>query len=161
MKKALNKLGDIRSSTSFNSRDPRSPLSFTCVTEEVANAQKKSLDYYTLDVDKAYCPLGFDGRPMRRYSERKNPHWFHGDRHGHSYIGLSLPKVTKRLKAALPDPPPTPTGGHMNTSQKQTLVTSEEQQEGRVRRAAPSSTTVEKQVIKGSKAVVGNPRLPF
>ncbi|KAF8450896.1 hypothetical protein L210DRAFT_3308648, partial [Boletus edulis BED1] len=85
---ALQKLAELVGDPSIAHRNPRSLLSFSCVTPEVAKSQLESLRFYSKDIDKTYCPLGRDGRPIRKYSERKQSyHWFHGDSRGISHVG--------------------------------------------------------------------------
>ncbi|KAG1847536.1 alpha/beta-hydrolase [Suillus subalutaceus] len=87
-KVALSKLAEFIGIPSIAQRDPRSPLSFSCVKTDVAKSQLENLMSYARDLNNAYCPLGTDGRPLRKYSERKKEaHWFQGDKHGNSYIG--------------------------------------------------------------------------
>jgi hypothetical protein len=113
---ALQTLSEIVGDSSIAHRNPRSSLSFSCVTPEVAKSQLESLRFYSKDIDKTYCPLGRDGRPIRkydkvlfrlkrtrflhhayRYSERKLAHhWFHGDNRGISHVG----KCARRIYAA-------------------------------------------------------------
>lgn len=113
-KMALRTLADLVGDSSYATRDPYSSLSFSCVSPEVAQSQLDNLRFYWKDIDKAFCPLGRDGRPMRksvlfffiyicrwlmwelpiRYSERKQSHWFHGDHRGMSQVGAwSLPSL--------------------------------------------------------------------
>lgn len=102
---ALQTLSELVGDPSIAHRNPRSSLSFSCVTPEVAKSQLENLKFYSKDLDKTYCPLGRDGRPIRkygtvsyltndtlltssRYSERKQyRHWFHGDSRGMSRVG--------------------------------------------------------------------------
>lgn len=103
---ALQTLSELVGDPSIAHRNPKSVLSFSCVTPEVAKSQLESLKFYARDIDKTYCPLGRDGRPIRkyetisfypqitpflhhdRYSERKLAlHWFHGDSRGISHVG--------------------------------------------------------------------------
>jgi len=110
-KTALRTLADLVGDPNYAVRDPHSTLSFSCISPEVAQSQLDNLKFYWKDIDKAFCPLGRDGRPMRksvafffhllcrrlmwvlpiRYSERKQSHWFHGDHHGMSQVGAWSP----------------------------------------------------------------------
>lgn len=63
---ALQTLAELVGDPSIAHRNPRSLLSFSCVTPEVAKSQQESLKFYAKDIDKTYCPLGRDGRPIRR-----------------------------------------------------------------------------------------------
>lgn len=65
-KLALAKLAEFVGIPSIAQRDPRSPLSFSCVKADVAKSQLENLMFYAKDLDKAYCPLGRDGRPLRK-----------------------------------------------------------------------------------------------
>ena len=110
---ALQTLSELVGDPSIAHRNPRSSLSFSCVTPEVAKSQLESLRFYSKDIDKTYCPLGRDGRPIRkynkvsfrpkmtrflhydyRYSERKlSYHWFHGDNRGISHVGKCARRI--------------------------------------------------------------------
>jgi hypothetical protein len=68
---ALSKLAEFVGDPSIARRDPRSPLSFSCVKPDVAKSQLQNLQFYAKDLHNAYCPLGRDGRPMR-----KSAPWF-------------------------------------------------------------------------------------
>lgn len=64
---ALQTLSELVGDPSIAHRNPRSLLSFSCVTPEVAKSQLESFKFYAKDIDKTYCPLGRDGRPIRKY----------------------------------------------------------------------------------------------
>lgn len=64
---ALQTLSELVGDPSITHRNPKSLLSFSCVTPEVAKSQLESLKFYSRDLDKIYCPLGRDGRPIRKY----------------------------------------------------------------------------------------------
>lgn len=64
---ALQTLSELVGDPSVAHRNPRSQLSFSCVTPEVAKSQLESLKFYAKDIDKTYSPLGRDGRPIRKY----------------------------------------------------------------------------------------------
>lgn len=64
---ALQTLSEFIGDPSIAHRNPGSLLSFSCVTSEVAKSQLESLRFYSKDIDKTYCPLGRDGRPIRKY----------------------------------------------------------------------------------------------
>lgn len=106
MKVALHKLADIMEDPGFSSRDPMSPLSFSCLPPDIAKSQEDALIMYRKGQCRAFSPIGIDGRPPRkwvvffyglvgllnprhqRYSERwQERHWFHGERDGLSYAG--------------------------------------------------------------------------
>jgi pimeloyl-ACP methyl ester carboxylesterase len=165
---ALQTLSEIVGDSSIAHRNPRSSLSFSCVTPEVAKSQLESLRFYSKDIDKTYCPLGRDGRPIRKYSERKLAHhWFHGDNRGISHVG----KCARRIYAAnlciftdpevliaarqniRPSSPVRPLDGSL-TANGIDLVTEAVRQDGRMRRTTVNSTSVEKHILKGSMSKV-------
>ncbi|KAH7888088.1 alpha/beta-hydrolase [Phlebopus sp. FC_14] len=143
---ALRTLSELVGDPSIARRDPRSVLSFSCVTPEVAQSQLVNLKVYAKNVDKAYCPLGRDGRPMRKYSERKHLHWFHGDNRGISHVGAGRRLNTERS-------PERVLSGSL-TANGTDLVTEDIAQDGRMRRTTFNTSSVDKQVIKGSMAKV-------
>ena len=123
-KLALQTLSELVGDPSIAHRDPRSSLSFSCVTPETARSQLESLRFYSKDIDKTYCPLGRDGRPIRkydkvtfrpkitcflhhdhRYSERKQSyHWFHGDSRGISHVGKCVRRICEVNPYIFTDP---------------------------------------------------------
>lgn len=66
-RKALHTLSELVGDPTIAHRNPRSMLSFSCVTPEIAKSQLESLRSYSKDIDNVYCPLGMDGRPIRKY----------------------------------------------------------------------------------------------
>ncbi|KAI0068617.1 alpha/beta-hydrolase [Artomyces pyxidatus] len=62
-----------------------SPMLFSRISREVQHLQVENYMSAARDQRKAFSPLGADGRPMRKYSERKHDHWFQGDRFWMSY----------------------------------------------------------------------------
>ncbi|KDQ64989.1 hypothetical protein JAAARDRAFT_245121 [Jaapia argillacea MUCL 33604] len=93
MRSALAKLADLAGDPSIASRPARSSASFSRVTSEVARSQLDTIRIYAKDQGRAFSPLGPDGRPIRKFSERIQGHWFHGEHDGLSYAG-SMPKST-------------------------------------------------------------------
>ena len=169
---ALDKLSELMGDSTIATRNPMSSLSFSCLSPEVIQSQKESVDFYGRDQWKALCPLGPNGRPIRklvhefldnfyhlslllrhRYSEKKDGHWFQGELDGNSYAGLSQvltqhrgPLEPEQISPALASEP----------------ITADAAEEGRLRRTEFNSTTVEKFVIKGSMSkVVAPTNLPF
>lgn len=67
MKQALQKLAEIMGDPKIAERNPLSSLSFSCLAPEVVKSQSDSLAFYRKGLDRAYLPLGPDGRPIRRY----------------------------------------------------------------------------------------------
>lgn len=66
MTRALQTLADFKGDQSFASRDPLSPLSFSCVTEDIYRDQAETWNTYHVDENRAFSPLGPDGRPQRK-----------------------------------------------------------------------------------------------
>lgn len=67
MKIALEQLAEFRDDPSISERDPNSPLSFCCVTEEVRKSQEELYQIYSEGIQSALSPLAPDGRPLRKY----------------------------------------------------------------------------------------------
>ncbi len=67
MRIALDQLAEFRDDPSISERDPASPLSFCCVTEEVRKSQEELYQIYAEGVQTALSPLAPDGRPLRKY----------------------------------------------------------------------------------------------
>ena len=64
---ALNLLAEFKDDPSIAERDPLSPLSFCCVTEEVRRSQEELYHLYAEGARNALSPLAPDGRPLRKY----------------------------------------------------------------------------------------------
>lgn len=67
MKAALEKLSEITGDPKVATRDPMSSLSFSCLHPEIVKSQTESLKFYRKGQEKAFSPLGPDGRPIRKY----------------------------------------------------------------------------------------------
>lgn len=67
MRIALDQLAEFRDDPSISERDPASPLSFCCVTEEVRKSQEELYHIYSEGLQTALSPLAPDGRPLRKY----------------------------------------------------------------------------------------------
>ncbi|KIM67721.1 hypothetical protein SCLCIDRAFT_20755 [Scleroderma citrinum Foug A] len=113
----------------------------------VAQSQLDNLRFYWKDIDKAFCPLGRDGRPMRKYSERKQSHWFHGDHRGMSQVDTV--EVLQTQKNSKSQSPERAVSGQL-TANGNDCVTEDIAQDGRMRRTTFNTSSVEKQVVKGS-----------
>ncbi|THH33739.1 hypothetical protein EUX98_g470 [Antrodiella citrinella] len=72
MHAALVRLGEFAGDPEVEKRDPQSPLSFSRVTEEVRKSQEDTFKAYEKDQRHAFSPLTRDGRPIRKFSERKD-----------------------------------------------------------------------------------------
>jgi hypothetical protein len=66
MQRGLNKLADLKDDPSITERDPRSPLSFSCTTPEIVKHQEEMMRKFIDGQQKAFSPLGTDGRPIRK-----------------------------------------------------------------------------------------------
>ncbi|OBZ71835.1 hypothetical protein A0H81_08215 [Grifola frondosa] len=148
MKMALGKLAEFKNDPSIAERDPRTPISFSCVPDDVANSQLELSVLFMKGQMNAFNPLGSDGRPLRKFSERKNDHWLDSGADGFSYSGTKPFEKKKRPQKRIDReelvlPPSEP-------------VSQEIQQVSRVRRTKliPTAAIADKQVIKGSMAKV-------
>jgi len=79
-------LAELAENPLIAQRDPLSPMSFSRISDAVQRLQVENYMAAAKDAKKAFSPLGSDGRPMRRYSERRHDHWFQGDRSWMSYV---------------------------------------------------------------------------
>ena len=64
---ALNMLAEFKDDPKISDRDPLSPLSFCCVTDEVCKSQHELYHMYSEGAQNALSPLAPDGRPLRKY----------------------------------------------------------------------------------------------
>ncbi|TFY78101.1 hypothetical protein EWM64_g5912 [Hericium alpestre] len=148
MKRALRVLADFAEDESIAERDPLSSMSFSRVTAETQKLQEDMVRLFASGQHKAFSPLGADGRPMRKYSERQHDHWFLGDSEGYSY---SDTMDRERISGDIPMPP----------SVRETAiepVSNEIMQEGALRRTAlpMSPASVEQYIVKGNVSRVVN-----
>ena len=67
MRMALTLLSEFKREPSIAERDPLSPLSFCCVTDEVRKSQEELYHIYSEGSQNALSPLAPDGRPLRKY----------------------------------------------------------------------------------------------
>ncbi|KAI0303936.1 alpha/beta-hydrolase [Russula brevipes] len=84
--RGLELLAVLAGDPSISERDPLSPMSFSRISAAVQQLQVENYMAAARDARSAFSPLGSDGRPMRKYSERKHDHWFQGDRSWMSYV---------------------------------------------------------------------------
>ncbi|KAG7096602.1 hypothetical protein E1B28_004019 [Marasmius oreades] len=148
MTAALEKLAQMTGDSSIASRMPTCSLSFSCLPHEVVKGQGESLDLYKKGESEAFVPTGPDGRPYRKYSEKKDEHWFHGEKDGLSYAGRTF------FKQAKPD-----TGSHERPNQtSETAANGDQSHHGRLRRSTIGPNAIsDKPVLKGSMVkVVGS-----
>ncbi|CDO74127.1 hypothetical protein BN946_scf185043.g177 [Trametes cinnabarina] len=96
MKMALAQLAEWQDDPSIAEQDPLSPLSFSCVTEEVRKSQDELYTIYAEGTEKAFSPLAPDGRPLRKFSERKAEHWLDSSADGFSYSSTPVPPPSLR-----------------------------------------------------------------
>lgn len=203
-KVALSKLAEFVGIPSIAQRDPCSPLSFSCVKADVAKSQLENLMFYAKDLDKAYCPLGRDGRPLRKSVTAFALQFYYanlfvlqgtlngrrkliGSKETNMVIATSVrshasricPIVlhkttdTSELQAArnykgykqshskIANSPERPVAGSL-TANKESLVTDEVAQDGRMRRTTYNASSVDKHVIRGTmqKVVTQSGQLP-
>lgn len=140
MKAALSALAEIAGDSSIASRDPSSSLSFSCLSHDAMERQMETLKQYRERKTPTFSPLGPDGRPLRRFSDREVGHWFHGEKDGLSIAGNNfLPPEKKDYDRDRSEKPSSP---------------QESTPDLRIRRCNLNTNTVDKQVIKGSMARV-------
>jgi hypothetical protein len=114
-------------------------LSFSCLAPEVVASQTDTLSFYKKGLAHLFSPVGPDGRPFRKFSERKDSHWFHSEKDGLSYAGTNQAKQESRdLEKLLPMPQSEPISSDATVLRKPTFT----------------PTLVDKHVIKGSMAKV-------
>ncbi|KAI5124806.1 hypothetical protein M0805_005438 [Coniferiporia weirii] len=155
MQEALYRLAELMEDASIAERDPSSPLSFSCVTPEVLQSQSDVLSHQMLKEREAFSPLGMDGRPCRRFSERYNDHWFQAEKEEDVAQSHHLNKEeklkalenlvteTEYLSSSSMD-----ANGEYRSAQEP--VTSEVARTGRLRRSTISKHVVEKATIGGA-----------
>ncbi|KAG6889038.1 hypothetical protein C0995_004321 [Termitomyces sp. Mi166 len=138
MKIALGTLAELMREPSIASRDPSSSLSFCCLPQPIIHKQTEDLKRYRKGIFTAFSPLGPDGRPTRKYSDRRAEHWFTSEENGLSIAGNSFLLVERPKE-----------------SEKKLLSPSQDRPaDSKLRRANYNQNVVEKQVIKGSMARV-------
>ncbi|KAH0587120.1 hypothetical protein H2248_005937 [Termitomyces sp. 'cryptogamus'] len=136
MKTALSTLAELMGDPSIATRDSSSSLSFCCLPQAIIHKQSEDLRQYRKGIFAAFSPLGPDGRPTRRYSDRRTEHWFTSEENGLSIAGNSFllvehPKQREKKPHSLQDRPA----------------------DSKLRRANQNPNVVEKQVIlRGSMA---------
>ncbi|CAL1702087.1 unnamed protein product [Somion occarium] len=74
MSRALQRLSLLKKDPSMRQRDVLTPLSFSCCDDETAQKHIELVKSYAKGQRSAFSPLGADGRPIRKFSERKD-HW--------------------------------------------------------------------------------------
>jgi hypothetical protein len=72
MKTALLRLADIIGNAVISRRSPLSPISFSCLSQEIVQTQTDLLTQYRKGENEAFSPLGPDGKPIRRYTASRN-----------------------------------------------------------------------------------------
>ncbi|TFK43302.1 Alpha/Beta hydrolase protein [Crucibulum laeve] len=145
MQTALELLAEITGDSSYASRDPMSSLSFSCLPDDLAQSQLELLQHYCKAREHAFCPLDEEGKPLRKYSDSKRGHWFHGGKDGLSVADSDLlppDRATQEAGKHLPVPRSEP------ISQKAVNG-------GQLRKVTPfTPNTVETYIVKGSMAKV-------
>ncbi|KAI0775439.1 Alpha/Beta hydrolase protein [Irpex lacteus] len=76
MAQGLSRLAELKGDSSILLRDPSSSISFSCLPPELVQRQSDGIAEFAKDAHKAFSPLGPDGRPIRKFSERHDRnHW--------------------------------------------------------------------------------------
>ncbi|KAI0092555.1 Alpha/Beta hydrolase protein [Irpex rosettiformis] len=89
MARALTRLADFKDDSSILIRDPSSPISFSCLSPEMEKRQTEGIAEFAKDAHKAFSPLGPDGRPIRKFSERYDRnHWLNTGQDGFTRTGI-------------------------------------------------------------------------
>ncbi|KAF5363858.1 hypothetical protein D9756_000594 [Leucocoprinus leucothites] len=141
MRTALFKLADIMDWPDMGANDPLSSMSFSCLSEAGVQRQAELLKEYA-ESENTFSPLGPDGKPLRKYSDREGRHWFVGGPGGLSIVDVSF--LPPRNQAR---PEKDVKTGRRNTLQNLDLTLS-----------LPSSTSVSTEFMKTSLAkIVANP----
>ncbi|KAI0347009.1 alpha/beta-hydrolase [Trametopsis cervina] len=84
----LARLAELQDNPNILLRDPCSPLSFSLVPPELEKMQMQLLEEHAKDQRKAFSPLGPDGRPIRKFSERHDRnHWLNTGNDGYTRTG--------------------------------------------------------------------------
>ncbi|KAI0698873.1 Alpha/Beta hydrolase protein [Cytidiella melzeri] len=90
MGRGLARLAELKDKADLFLRDPCSPLSFSCMSAEEEKRQMDGIIEFAKDARKAFSPLGIDGRPMRKFSERHDHgHWLNTGHDGYTRTGMS------------------------------------------------------------------------
>ncbi|KAJ7590766.1 alpha/beta-hydrolase [Mycena floridula] len=139
MTEALAKLADYIGDPRIASRNPMSSLSFSCLELAAVQNQTQSLKLYRKGELEAFSPLGPDGKPIRRFSDRKQDHWFQSEKDGLSYAGKSYSFNQSKLSFS-----------EQSLALPSESISIETAHQGRLRRATISPTTVDKHIVKGS-----------
>lgn len=97
MTRALADLANFVDNPSIAERDPRSPLSFSCVSPELERQQMESIYAFAEGQRDAFDPLAATGRPMRRWTQRHaSSSWMEVDAEGMTTVDLTpLPSPHK------------------------------------------------------------------
>ncbi|THH20289.1 hypothetical protein EW146_g1042 [Bondarzewia mesenterica] len=164
MTAALQTLADLTNDLTIVERNPMSSMSFSLVPPDVQKYQADALQHYNAGQNKAFSPLGSDGRPIRKYSERREDHWFHGDHDGMSYAGeahgLKLHMHPSLHHRPVAPPNSSPGTNHRGNTEPASM---EMIQDSRARRTMLNPRTVDQFVIKGSmlKMVTASASMPM
>ncbi|KIY71760.1 alpha/beta-hydrolase [Cylindrobasidium torrendii FP15055 ss-10] len=140
---ALQKLADFfdgKEATNIATRDPLAATSFCVLPPEIIQKQEEQLVLFSKDAPKAFDPLNKMGRPIRKFSERIEDHWFSGGKDGVSYASQFAPKQMAETLLS-----------EASTEKKAESVVGPVV---RSRRGTLGPSSVEKGVIKGSMAKV-------
>ncbi|KIP09848.1 hypothetical protein PHLGIDRAFT_34214 [Phlebiopsis gigantea 11061_1 CR5-6] len=171
MAAGLRRLAHLKGDAEIKDRNPCSSLSFSCATDDIVRNQEEMMAKYVEGQQQSFSPLGPDGRPIRKFSER-NSHWLEA-----GYDGFSRSEISnkKRLGEADKKKRPKPSRNDAEKEKKgqadgstavsgpsnpplEETVTSEDQQLARMRRGNLSSGhVVEQRVLKGAASKLTGP----
>lgn len=147
---ALQNLARVFSNGSIGTRDPLSSLSFSCLPKDIVKAQEELITQYARNRHQAFSPLGPDGKPLRKFSERRKEHWFQSGENGLSVANTTFLPLEKNKADS-------------ERSEKVLSISRTELPEGQVIRPVSNSSAVERYILKGSMTkVIGNtPAMPL
>lgn len=93
MQRALKRQGDLlrRRDRGDDTLDPACPLSFSCLSETMVEAQMQLIRSYCADRWSAYNPLGPDGRPLRMLSASRKEQRSQCEKNGVSVAATKFP----------------------------------------------------------------------
>ncbi|KAI0253138.1 alpha/beta-hydrolase [Lactifluus subvellereus] len=96
---ALRRLGEIMHDPDISTRDPCSPMAFSCVPPALVRWRTQVYARAAAGHRGAFSPLDRSGRPTRRYSERLQEQWFEVDRNWFSHSAQSEESPTRKHTA--------------------------------------------------------------
>ncbi|KAA1466047.1 alpha/beta-hydrolase [Dentipellis sp. KUC8613] len=162
MNRALRQLAEFVESSAIADRNPLSSMSFSTISPVIEKHQTTVLKLYYKDQMSAFSPLASSGRPARKFSERRDGHWFYSEPDGLSYAGPFLASGYTSSSADRPSSANPPRSSR-NEATYSEPVSTDIVNDSRMRRATLNVRSVDKHVVKGSmsKMVAGTaPGMP-